>query len=53
MIRLKAALSEEDVKKTGLAQLRQAYINLAKDFNKILDGNVYYCHSCNEFHSID
>ncbi len=53
MIRLKPALTEEEVKKTGVAQIRQAYNNLAKDYNRILDGNLYYCHMCNEFHAID
>ena len=53
MIRLKPALTEEEVRKTGVAQIRQAYNNLAKDYNRILDGNLYYCHMCNEFHSVD
>ena len=53
MIRLKPALSEEEVRKTGVAQIRQAYNNLAKDYNRILDGNLYYCHKCNEFHNVD
>lgn len=53
MIRLKPALTEEEVKKTGVAQIRQAYNNLAKDYNRILDGNLYYCHMCNEFHNVD
>lgn len=53
MIRLKPALSEEEVRKTGVAQIRQAYNNLAKDYNRILDGNLYFCHKCNEFHNVD
>ena len=53
MIRLKPALTEEEVKKTGVAQIRQAYNNLAKDYNRILDGKLYFCHRCNEFHSVD
>lgn len=53
MIRLKPALSEEDVKSTGVAQIRMAYNNLAKDYNRILDGKLYYCHRCNEFHATD
>lgn len=53
MIRLKPALSEDEVRKTGVAQIRQAYNNLAKDYNRILDGNLYYCHMCNEFHNVD
>ena len=53
MIRLKPALSEDEVRKTGVAQIRQAYNNLAKDYNRILDGKLYYCHKCNEFHPSD
>ena len=53
MIRLKPALTEEEVRKTGVAQIRQAYNALAKDFNRILDGKLYYCHMCNEFHAAD
>ena len=53
MIRLKPALTEDEVRKTGVAQIRQAYNNLAKDYNRILDGNLYYCHKCNEFHNVD
>lgn len=53
MIRLKPALTEDEVRKTGVAQVRQAYNNLAKDYNRILDGKVYYCHKCNDFHNVD
>ena len=53
MIRLKPALSEEEVRKTGVAQISQAYKNLAKDYNRILDGKLCYCHHCNEFRAAD
>lgn len=53
MIRLRPALTEDEVRKSGVAQIRQAYNNLAKDYNRILDGNLYYCHMCNEFHNVD
>ena len=53
MIRLKPAMTEDEVKKAGVAQVRQAYNTLAKDYNRILDGNLYYCHSCNEFHPVE
>ncbi len=53
MIRLKPALTEEDVKKTSVAQIRQAYNSLAKDYNRILDGKLCFCHHCNEFRSDD
>jgi len=53
VIRLRPALTEDEVRKTGVAQIRQAYNNLAKDYNRILDGNLYYCHHCNEFRNSD
>lgn len=53
MIRLKPALTEDEVRKTGVAQIRQAYNNLAKDYNRILDGDLCYCHKCNEFRNTD
>ena len=53
MIRFKPALTEEEVKKTGVAEIRRAYNTLAKDYNKIMDGKLYYCHSCNEFHPVE
>ena len=51
MVRLKPALSEDEVRRAAVTQIRQAYNNLAKDYNQILDGNLYYCHMCNEFHN--
>lgn len=53
MARLKAAMTEEEVKKAGVANIRQAYNSLAKDYNRILDGKLCYCHKCNEFLSSD
>jgi hypothetical protein len=53
MAKLKQALTEDEIKKKGLADVRKAYNELAKDYNKIINGNVFYCHSCNEFHTAD
>ena len=53
MIRLRPALTEEEVRKTGVAQIRQEYNKLAKDYNRIINGDVYLCQKCNEFHSVD
>ena len=47
---LKPALSPEEVKKAGVANVRIAYNKLAADYNRILDGELYFCHCCNEFH---
>lgn len=53
MIRLKPALTEDEVKRTGVAQVRQAYNNLARDYNRIINGDVYLCPMCNEYHNTD
>ena len=53
MANLKPALTPEEVKKAGVANIRIAYNKLAVDYNKILDGNLYYCHCCNEFKNKD
>lgn len=53
MIRLKPALTEDEVKRAGVSEIRKKYNELASDYNKILDGKLFYCHSCNEFHNAD
>ena len=53
MASLKPALTEEEVKKAGVANVRIAYNKLAKDYNRILDGDLYYCHMCNQFKTKD
>ena len=53
MIRLKPALNEDEVRKTGVGEIRKAYNNLAKDYNRIINGDIYLCPKCNEFHGID
>lgn len=53
MIRLRPALTEDDVKKTGVAQIRQEYNKLANDYNRIVNGDVYLCPKCNEWHNVD
>lgn len=50
MARIKVPKTEEEVKKTSAPQLRQDYNTLAHDMNKILDGKIYYCHCCDDFH---
>lgn len=51
MARIKVPKTEEEVRKTPVAQLRQDYNSLAHDMNKILDGKLYYCHCCDDFHN--
>lgn len=53
MANLKPALSEDLVKRRSAPELRKAYIDLANEYNKIVDGKVYFCHRCNEFHTIN
>lgn len=50
MAKLRQPLTEDDIKKIPIGSIRKEYLNLAKDFNRILDGDIYYCHKCNEFH---
>lgn len=50
---LKPALTPDEVKKAGVANIRSAYNKLAVDYNKILDGKLFYCHKCNSFKSSD
>ena len=53
MANLKPALSEDNVKRRSAPELRKAYIDLANEYNKIVDGKVYFCHKCNEFHTLN
>lgn len=54
MARLKPALTEEEIKKIGgVASLRQHYNALAKEYTKLAEGGLYYCHKCGNFLSIN
>ena len=53
MIRLKPALTEEQVKKTGVAQIRQEYNKMARDYNRMINGDICLCPKCNDFHGAD
>ena len=50
MARLTTALSEDQIRKTGVAQVRVEYNKLAKNYNRIVNGEIYLCPICNEFH---
>ena len=45
------ALTEEEVKKAGVAEVRKSYIKLADYYNKLKDIVFPYCHRCNTFKS--
>lgn len=53
MASLKQAKSPEDIKKLGVGAVREAYIDLAKQYNQIIDGDLYYCHKCNGFYKAE
>lgn len=46
---MKQALTEIDVKKLTVAGVKKAYIELAKDYNKLLEQDVILCPKCNKF----
>lgn len=48
---MKQALTESDVKKLTVAGVKKAYIELAKDYNKLLEQDVILCPKCNKFKS--
>ena len=50
---LKQPMDEESVKKLTLSGLKKAYLDIAKDYKKILDGDYIYCGKCNSFLSRD
>jgi hypothetical protein len=53
MARLRQPLTEDDIKKIPVGAIRKEYLTLAYDYNRILNGEIYYCHKCNEFHLKD
>ncbi len=46
---LKQAKSESDLKKLTLSGVKKAYLELASDYNKIVENDYLYCHKCNSF----
>lgn len=49
MAYLRQPKSEEEVKKLTLSGLKKAYLELSRDYTKILDGDYCYCGKCNSF----
>ena len=49
MAYLKQAKSEEEIKKMTVTGVRKAYNELSKDYNRIIEGKILYCHKCNNF----
>lgn len=52
MAYLKPPKSKDEVAKLGLSALRKAYLELADNYMKILDGDVLYDHYYNDFYSV-
>lgn len=50
---LKQPMDEENVRKLTLSGLKKAYLDIARDYKKILDGDYIYCGKCNSFLSRD
>ena len=50
---LRQAKTETEIRRLGVAKVREAYLDLASDYNKIVDGNWFYCHKCNGFYGSD
>lgn len=53
MAYLRQPKSEDEVKKLTLSGLKKAYLELSKDYAKILDRDYIYCGKCNSFLSDD
>lgn len=44
-------LSAEEVKKTGVAEVRKQYVKLADYYMRIYDRELLYCPACDDFHA--
>lgn len=46
---LKQAKDEQEIRKLTIANVRKAYLDLAEDYNKIINGDLIRCSKCGEF----
>lgn len=46
---LKEPLTEKEVKKMGVSYLRKNYVEVAEDYNRVLNGDVLRCPICGKF----
>lgn len=44
-------LSEEEIRKTGVAEVRKQYVKLADYYMRIYDRDLIYCPACDDFHA--
>ena len=52
MAKLKQPFTEDEIKRKSVSEVRKAYNELADSYNRILDGKLYFCHRCNDFHPL-
>ena len=45
-------LTPEEIKRTPIADVRNAYNKLANDYNKIMNRELVYCAVCDDFHPV-
>lgn len=53
MANLKPPMTEEEVKKAGVANIRIAYNKLASDYNRIIENDLLLCPMCNTWQKAD
>ena len=53
MANLMQPKTEAEIRRLGVKNVRDAYLRLANDYNKIIDCDYLYCHRCNKFLSKD
>lgn len=53
MANLKPPMTEEEVKKAGVANIRIAYNKLASDYNRIIENDLLLCPMCNTWQKSD
>lgn len=53
MSRLIQAKSEKEIRKLGVANVRQSYIDLARDYERITNNDVLLCPKCNTWQKAD
>ena len=53
MAYLKQAKTSKEISRLGVANVREAYNELAEQYNKIIDYDWMYCHKCGNFLSSD
>ena len=53
MATLKQAKTEKEIRSLGVANVRNAYIELSENYNRIIDNDILLCPSCNTWQKAD